>query len=293
VAAPSVTGISPSAGPVTGGTTVTITGTNLSGATAVTFGAGHPAAAITCTATSCTATAPAEPAGTVDVQVTTTGGTSATSANDKYTYKGIAIDQTIAQQGTGTVTTTAFSTSGPRLLVAFTSSDGPGANQTTTVTGAGLTWTLAQRANSKGGTAEIWTAYATGPLTNATITSTPKTPHRAQLLTVEVFTGASGVGATAGASKTSGAPTVTVTTTKANSWVFGVGENPTHATAPTPGLNQTVLQQDLDTADAETFWVQDQNTATPNTGTNVAINDTAPTGDAWNLAAVEILAAAG
>jgi hypothetical protein len=38
MAAPTITGISPNAGPLAGGTTVTITGTSLSGATAVTFG---------------------------------------------------------------------------------------------------------------------------------------------------------------------------------------------------------------------------------------------------------------
>ncbi|KOU67389.1 cell shape-determining protein, partial [Streptomyces sp. MMG1533] len=37
LAAPSVTGLSPTQGPISGGTTVTLTGTNLSGATAVGF----------------------------------------------------------------------------------------------------------------------------------------------------------------------------------------------------------------------------------------------------------------
>ena len=38
MAAPTVTKVSPAAGPLGGGTTVTITGTNLAGATAVDFG---------------------------------------------------------------------------------------------------------------------------------------------------------------------------------------------------------------------------------------------------------------
>jgi IPT/TIG domain len=65
---------------------VTITGTGLAGATVVTFGTGHPATAVSSTATTCTAVAPAGIAGTVDVQVTTAGGASATSSADKYTY---------------------------------------------------------------------------------------------------------------------------------------------------------------------------------------------------------------
>ena len=80
---PMVTSISPTAGPAAGGTTVTITGTNFSGAT-VMFGTA--ATSITSnTGTQITAIAPAG-SGTVDVTVTTAGGTSATSAADQFTY---------------------------------------------------------------------------------------------------------------------------------------------------------------------------------------------------------------
>ncbi|WP_312218793.1 IPT/TIG domain-containing protein, partial [Brevundimonas sp.] len=84
VAAPTVTSISPATGLAAGGTTVTITGTNFSGATRVTFG-GTAASAYIESDTQITATAPAG-TGTVDVQVTTAGGTSATSSADQYTY---------------------------------------------------------------------------------------------------------------------------------------------------------------------------------------------------------------
>ena len=86
VAAPAVTSVAPSSGPTAGGTLVTITGTSLTGATAVTFGA-TPATSFTVnSATSITATAPAGAASVVDITVTTAGGTSATSAADQYTY---------------------------------------------------------------------------------------------------------------------------------------------------------------------------------------------------------------
>ncbi|MEU4341558.1 IPT/TIG domain-containing protein [Nocardia sp. NPDC023852] len=82
VAAPSLTSISPIAGPVTGGTTVVLTGTNLTGATAVTFGA-TPATSFTVnSATQITAVAPAG-TGTSLVTVTTPGGTTGGLA---YTY---------------------------------------------------------------------------------------------------------------------------------------------------------------------------------------------------------------
>jgi hypothetical protein len=83
---PTITGISPSSGPAVGGTSVVITGTNLSSATGVKFGANSATGLTANTATSITVTAPAGSAGTVDITVTTAGGTSATNAADRFTY---------------------------------------------------------------------------------------------------------------------------------------------------------------------------------------------------------------
>ncbi|HET6867002.1 MAG TPA: IPT/TIG domain-containing protein, partial [Solirubrobacteraceae bacterium] len=84
---PSVTGLNPSSGPTSGGTSVTITGSNLTGATAVTFGSTSATSFTVNSATQITATAPAG-TGIVDVTVTTPAGTSATSAADRYGYGG-------------------------------------------------------------------------------------------------------------------------------------------------------------------------------------------------------------
>ena len=83
---PTVTSISPTSGPIAGGTVVTITGTNLTGITAVTFGTAAATAVTPVSATSATAVAPAHAAGLVDVTVITPGGTSVVSAGDKYTF---------------------------------------------------------------------------------------------------------------------------------------------------------------------------------------------------------------
>jgi hypothetical protein len=87
VAPPTVTGVSPNHGLVTGGTTVTITGTNLSKATAVKFGATNASSFTVKSGTEITAVSPPGTPGTVDVTVTTAGGTSATSTNDQFTYE--------------------------------------------------------------------------------------------------------------------------------------------------------------------------------------------------------------
>ncbi|WP_155413334.1 autotransporter outer membrane beta-barrel domain-containing protein, partial [Rhodopseudomonas palustris] len=84
IATATVTSIAPAAGPISGGTSVTITGTNLSGATAVTIGGAAATNVIVVNATTITATTPAHAAGTVDVVVTTPGGT-ATGAG-LYSY---------------------------------------------------------------------------------------------------------------------------------------------------------------------------------------------------------------
>ena len=90
--APTVGGISPNAGPETGGTAVTITGTYLMNATAVKFGSTFVATADIGTPScdafgDCTLTvvSPARPAGAVDVRVITNGGTSPIG-NDQFTY---------------------------------------------------------------------------------------------------------------------------------------------------------------------------------------------------------------
>ena len=87
-AAPTVSGLSPDAGSLAGGTLVTITGTNFTGAKTVDFGPNNPATAMTVVnATTITAYSPAGTvAGAVDVTVTAAGGTSSTSAADQFAY---------------------------------------------------------------------------------------------------------------------------------------------------------------------------------------------------------------
>ncbi len=83
--APTVTSISPTNGATAGGTIVTITGTNMSSATAALFGAISvvPSAS---TGTTVTATSPAQAAGQYDITVTTASGTSTPVLGDLFTY---------------------------------------------------------------------------------------------------------------------------------------------------------------------------------------------------------------
>ncbi len=83
---PAVTSVSPTSGPLAGGTSVTILGTGFSGATAVDFGTVAATNLDVVSTTQITATSPAEAAGTVDVTVQGPGGTLATSSADQFTY---------------------------------------------------------------------------------------------------------------------------------------------------------------------------------------------------------------
>ena len=82
---PTVGSVAPNSGRPTGGASVTITGTNFIGVTAVKFGT-TPAASYTVnSATQITATSPVGTGG-VDVSVAAAGGTNAASSADQFTY---------------------------------------------------------------------------------------------------------------------------------------------------------------------------------------------------------------
>lgn len=83
---PAVTKVTPRKGPTSGGTTVTIIGTDLNGATSVRFGSTSATSYTVNSATSISATSPAGPAGLVDVTVTTPNGTSAISPSDRFRF---------------------------------------------------------------------------------------------------------------------------------------------------------------------------------------------------------------
>ncbi|MGZ4993177.1 MAG: beta strand repeat-containing protein [Methylobacter sp.] len=217
-------------------------------------------------------------------------------------WAAIGIDATSSgDKGTATNTvsnTQAFSTSASNeLLLAFVSTDYlSGTNTTVTgVSGAGLSWALVVRTNTQSGTSEIWRAFATAPLSNVTVTAT-LSQKAAASITVMSFTGvdtsgtngSGAIGATKSTNSKSGAPTATLTTTRAGSWVLGVGNDYDNAIARTPGSNQNLVHQYLAPV-GDTYWVQRQNNPTPLSGTSVTINDTAPTGDRYNLSIVEIL----
>src|SRR5205823_14525586 len=196
-----------------------------------------------------------------------------------------------------TITSPTFSTNGAsELLVAFVGADDRTAGNTVSgVTGGGLTWTLVRRTNTQRGDSEIWRAFSASTLSGASVTAT-LTQGAAASLTVVSFagvdtTGTNGsgaVGATGSGSAATGAPTASLVSTRANSFVFGVGLDWDAGPARTLGANQTMVHQYAAT-NVITAWVQRTTSPVAASGTTVTINDTAPTADRYNLTICEIL----
>ena len=82
---PTLTAVSPASGPTTGGTTVTLTGTNFAAGATVTIGGTAATSVVVVSATSITAMTPAGAAGARDVRVTLSGGQAATRTGG-FTY---------------------------------------------------------------------------------------------------------------------------------------------------------------------------------------------------------------
>ncbi|MFE3169277.1 IPT/TIG domain-containing protein [Streptomyces sp. NPDC059224] len=163
VALPTVTAVSPGQGPTEGGTTVTLTGTNLLNATTVRFGATAAAFSVV-SATQITATAPPGSTGFAQITVITPGGTgggvafqyvalptlTSLSPNQGPSTEGTTVTLTGTNLGDVTTvrfgtTATAFTIVSPTQITATAPPGSAGTVQVTVIspggTSAGLTYT--------------------------------------------------------------------------------------------------------------------------------------------------------
>jgi len=112
---PTFTSLTPKAGPVAGGRSVTITGLNLTGASSVTFGGVQNTSPMTVTATSIIVTTPpwTTTPGAVDVEITTPNGS--VTATDAYWYAGIPFITGVSPSPGSNITSNAVTISGTNL----------------------------------------------------------------------------------------------------------------------------------------------------------------------------------
>jgi hypothetical protein len=232
---------------------------------------------------------------TLSAQATDSAGNIGTSPSVAVTVSrssgGLAVDSSATITGGSSLSTPSFSTTAAGdTLLALVSGDGAsGGGQTATVSGAGLTWSLVRRANTRPGDAEVWKATAATALRNVTVSSTLGQSGFAQQLTVLAFINAGGNGASGADSAASGAPTISLNSTAAGSLSFAVGHDYDNAIARTLGAGQTLVSQWVNTGLGDTFWAQGTASVSSTAGQLVTLNDTAPSTDEWDLAAVEVV----
>nr|WP_246670128.1 IPT/TIG domain-containing protein [Bradyrhizobium stylosanthis] len=280
---PTVTSISPTSGPTTGGTTVIITGTNLSGASAVKFGANNATGVTVNSSTQITATSPAGTAGIVDVTVTTSVATSATSAADQFTYVAAptvtSISPTSGPATGGTsVVITGTNFSGATAVtfggVAATGFNVDSGTQITATAPAG-SGTVDVRVTTIGGTSAVsaadqFTYIAAPTVTSISPTSGPTAGGTSVTITGTNFTGATAVsfgGTTAGGFSVVNATTITVTSP--------AGTGAVDVRVTTPGGTSATSAADQFTYFAVPSVTSISPTAGPQTGgTSVVITGT-------------------
>lgn len=198
-----------------------------------------------------------------------------------------------------TSTSNVFAVNHPNELVLLFGCIANGTTTISNVTGGGLTWVNVGRANTNAGSTEVWRAFAPTPTTFTVTANMSASTNSYNYLVVGIVgadlsgsNGSGAIGAFQTAASTSAAPTVSLTTTRNNSWVWGAGNDPSNGTTtPVAGTNQTLLRSYKDSSNVCSSWIQRQNTITATSGTTVTINDSPPTADSCNILALEILPA--
>jgi beta-lactam-binding protein with PASTA domain len=198
-----------------------------------------------------------------------------------------------------TIASPAFAVAGNTLLVAMIATDGPATGTNVVVNGVNnnnsapaLTWTRAQRVNTQRGTSEIWWAFSPTARTSMTVTGVLSQSEIASM-TVVGFQGAANSlagAATAIANKATGVagdPSLTITTTRANSWVFGVGNDWDNFKAVAAGAGSTMVNQST-SAITDTFWMVRSTNPTALAGVPTTVGVTGVGTDRYNFAVIEI-----
>jgi hypothetical protein len=201
-AAPTITSVTPTSGPVAGNTALTINGTNFLGASAVTVG-GQPVTGLVITSTRITGRTPAGAAGAQDIVVTTPGGSVTRAGGFTYmpapTVAGVSPSGGLATGGTSiTITGTNFTGAtvvkiGTLNAASFTVVD---PTTITAVTPAGTAGLKSISVTTPGGTgtlANCFTYYAAPTITSVSPASGPVAGNTALTINGTNFLGASAV----------------------------------------------------------------------------------------------------
>ena len=267
---PTVSSVSPNSGSISGGTAVTITGTNFTAGAAVTFGSAAATNIVVVNSTTITATTPAGSAGAVTVTVTNVGGQSGSLAT-AYTYKVVAtisfaqVAAAVPQTPTATVSVSypGAQTLGDLNIVVV------GWNDTTATVqsvkdSAGNTYSLAIGPTSATGLRQsIYYAANTAAGSN-TVTVTFSQAAVYPDIRILEYKGLTTLDVTAGAvGNSASASSGAATTTSANELIFGASTIATTTKAVGSGFTSRIITSpDSDIAEDKIVTAVGSNTAT-------------------------------
>jgi len=198
------------------------------------------------------------------------------------------------------------------IYAAFSVDQKPGVNSVVgsiTNTGTPLHWQLLGRENHSdgstvGGDVEVWWAYNANAQTGITATATFTLPTKNVTppvgdFQILVFSGAAPDQSAAAVASNwlitgggSNAPSVNLTTKAAHSRVFAVFDNWNYnGSSIVPGADQTIQSQVNNTADVDSYWLQQKTTPVAAAGTPVTMNATLGGTNEWHAFAWEIVSA--
>jgi len=235
-------------------------------------------------------------AGGSNVAIVVSQGTAPTIAT--FVTRNLASPNTL-------ISSPAFAVAANTLLVAFIASDGPTTNppvnppvaqrqvvNSMNNNGAALVWTRAAQANVQEGDSEIWWAFAPTARASITVNAVFKFSEVAHM-TVVGFTGAQNtlVGASSATTNKNaglaGDPSLTITTTKPNSWLFAVGNDWDNRKVVGAQSGSTIIAQGATTI-TDTFFTVRTTNPQPQAGVSTTVGVTGVGTDRYNLAVIEI-----
>jgi hypothetical protein len=196
-----------------------------------------------------------------------------------------------------TLTLTGTQTNAPNVTLLAMISVNKDTATVSSIATTGLTWTFVTRVNTNAGCVELWRSFAATPLAAvSTVVTFSIAVVSANVMACGFigtdFTsgdGSSAIGSIATGTMTAAAPTINLTTTRNNSWVWAVTNTANISGTLTAGSAQTIMRSQSDATNATAGWMWRQNARTPLTGTTVTMNSTSPTTGTGNIMAVEIL----
>lgn len=213
----------------------------------------------------------------------------------------IAVDQSAHQNVNGSNTCTVnMTTSGSGRFLLLTSHVSNSASTVSSITDAAATWVKIleiQEVATTGGWVSVWRTLASGTYSGGSITVNYAGGFPQASVVVTAYTGtdttgtngSGAVGASNSATAGGTAPSVNVTTTRANSLVVaGVGQD--SGITWSAGSGQTINDQTLSAGGFSTLAQFRQNSVTANSGTAVTMNATSSSSASEAIIGVEILA---